>query len=746
MDAKDAAERLRGAGGPDGSPDAGVPPEGRLAAIIRALPEIAFLLDEDGRYLDVLGGEEALLPGRRARLVGRTLHEVLPAELADRALRVVRAAIATGTVQGLEYPLESSTGLRWYEGRCGPVPDEPSGPRHAIFVARDVTRRNAADDALRRSQARLHTVVESLPFDVWLLEPDGRYGMVNSVSRTTWGRDALGRTPREIAPTPEMLATWEAQNARARKGEVVSEENVWPLRGETRHILNIVCPVREEGPDRAGAPTPADAPPAILGIGIDLTEQRRLAEQLQRAQRLESIGLLAGGIAHDFNNILTSIVGSIALARLNARDGGDVDDLLAGAEKACLRARSLTKQLLTFSRGGAPVKETGSIGALVRETAEFVLRGSAVGYDVQIAADLWPASFDEGQMSQVFNNLLINAVQAMPRGGRIRIAARNLTVAPEAGAAAAGSTRPGPGAEAPALALDPGRWIEIAVSDEGVGIPPEHLDRVFDPYFTTKSDGSGLGLATSYSIVRRHGGFVTVRSCVGTGTTATVLLPAADEDAAAALPAQAAARPAQPPRPAGGGRVLVMDDQPAVRETIAHMLGRLGYAAVLAPDGEAAIARYEETLRGGRPYDLVIMDLTVPGGMSGREAAGRIRALDPHARLVASSGYSTDPVMADPRAFGFDAVLPKPFFLEDLVAVMARVESPEPDPPADPPAEPLADPPAEPLADPPAEPLADPPAEPLADPPAEPLADPPADPLAEPPAEPLADPPADPSQ
>ena len=319
----------------------------------------------------------------------------------------------------------------------------------------------------------------------------------------------------------------------------------------------------------------------------DVTDWIRMERELLRAQKLESIGILAGGIAHDFNNILTGVLGNVSLARALSGPSDSIQDRLVEAEKALVRARDLTMQLLTFARGGMPVKKTASIRELIVDSASFVLRGSRAQCEFQIPDDLWPVEVDPGQICQVIQNLVLNADQAMPGGGTIAVWAAN----DDDGEGGAGAVR-------------------LSVRDQGIGIPEEHLERIFDPYFTTKPGGTGLGLATSYSIVRNHGGTLTVESRQGAGATFHVLLPAAK---GAVVPARGVDDVAV----GGRGRVLVMDDETLVRSVVEQILRHLGYEATTVADGAAAVAEYRQALEQGRRFELTLLDLTVPGGMGG---------------------------------------------------------------------------------------------------------------------------------
>ncbi len=378
----------------------------------------------------------------------------------------------------------------------------------------------------------------------------------------------------------------------------------------------------------------------------DVTEKRKIESELARGQKLEALGLLAGGIAHDFNNLLTIILGNVSILGLNHDVSERTARHLADAETAVLRARDLTQQLLTFSRGGAPVRKAGSISDVIRESASFVMSGSNVRCEIELPADLWVVDIDAGQISQVVNNLLINAIQAMPDGGTVSILARNTTT--------------------PSPSLPGGKYIAIDVVDHGIGIPESHQSRVFDPYFSTKEEGRGLGLASAYSIAKQHEGLLTVESQSGEGTVFSLYLPASKVPVADPTSGDAAELGA-------GGRILIMDDEDAVRHVTGSIIEQLGFEAAYAIDGQEAIDRYRHALDLKQPYDAVIMDLTIPGGMGGQEAIGHLLDLDPAVRAVVMSGYSNDPVLANYRQFGFQGVIGKPFAAEDLARVLSEV-------------------------------------------------------------------------
>jgi len=387
-------------------------------------------------------------------------------------------------------------------------------------------------------------------------------------------------------------------------------------------------------------------------IARDITERRRLEEERIRADRFRSLGVIAGGIAHDFNNILTSFFGYVSLVKTEMKPESQGYSRLGKAERALRRARQLTGQLLTFSKGGEPIKAETDLGPVIREAADLSLIGKGTESHITISDDLWAAEVDELQFSQVINNLVINAGQAMDEGGTVRVHARNVRVGPD-----------------DPLPLPEGPYIAIGIEDDGVGIPEQNLKKIFDPYYSTKEKGSGLGLATCYSIVDRHGGTISVESEEGKGATFTIYLPALGRKVSTA----GKFHPDTDVIGTGGGKVLLMDDEEVIRDVAEELLVSLGYEVTTVPDGEAALEEWKKSAKSGSSFDLVILDLTVPGGLGGLETVKIFREMDSNIKVMVSSGYSEDEVFSNCERYGFWGAIAKPYSLDELGKALYRV-------------------------------------------------------------------------
>jgi PAS domain S-box-containing protein len=513
-----------------------------------------------------------------------------------------------------------------------------------IQLQADIVKRQLVEKALRESEKKYRGLIETASEAIIVIDYDS--GAIIDINRK--GLELLGRSADEI------IGMHHSQIHPSDE----TEKYIWlfrkfaghlPLPDMTYHLLH-----------KDGTRIPVDISTSIMelegrkiiqGIFRDLREKIKFEEEIQKAQRLESAGVLAGGMAHDFNNLLTSILGNISLAKAFADQREKVFERLAETEKAVMRAKNLTQQLLTFAKGGYPVTRTVDLSNTIIESAEFALRGSKLKCEYQIAENLWPVEADPGQINQVIHNLVINAYQSISDGGSCRLEAKNVQIS-----------------NAASIPLPEGKYVNISVHDNGSGIPPEHLNKIFDPFFTTKRSGNGLGLPTAYSIVKKHGGILSVDSEVGKGSIFHIFLPASDK---AVLPA--AGDKKQPMTFKGSGKVLLMDDEEFLLEMASELLQHLGYSVETATDGKEALDFYKKGMERGQKYTAVIMDLTVPGGMGGKETIRELKKIDPDAKTIVSSGYANDPIMANFKDYGFDAILPKPYEVEELATTLHKV-------------------------------------------------------------------------
>jgi PAS domain S-box-containing protein len=509
-------------------------------------------------------------------------------------------------------------------------------------LTQEITQHWKAETALRNSEDRYRLVVESMNEGISVLDEVGRLKFVNTrfCEMIGYERNEILGVPLERYLAETSVAILKQQLLRRRRGEHEPYE-IGLMKKDGRIISTIVSPrpIYDTEGNFAGS----------FGLFTDITEKKKMEEDLLKASKIETLGVFAGGIAHDFNNLLTAIIGNISLARLNIPQDDQTFAILAEAENASLRAKDLTHQLLTFSKGGAPIKKTTSIKKLLRQTIDFALSGSNIVCIYTIQNDLWNAEIDEGQISQVIHNLVINAMQAMQEGGAIEVKAKNVIVD-----------------EQSLVPLKPGHYIWIEITDQGTGIPPENQKYIFDPYFTTKENGSGLGLTVSYSIIKRHEGIITFESEFGRGTAFIMYLPSSKSRIMDQLVDEQK-------NVLASGRCLVMDDDEVVLRVAGNMLTHLGISADFATHGQEAIDLYMKSMETDHPYDIIIMDLTVPGKMGGKETIARLKEINPAIKAIVSSGYSNDPVMANYTKYGFKDVVAKPYRIEDLRAVINRV-------------------------------------------------------------------------
>jgi len=566
-------------------------------------------------------------------------------------------SLTTQVFQGMSGTLTFETvGLKgrhiWLETHAVPFRNDQGEIVSLLGITRDVTESKQYEEILRTNEAKFRSIVETSQDWIWEMDLSGKHTFSNA--RIS---DILGYSLDEFMQMelPELVHPEDWQEIESKLPQLISEKSGWRgwiirwrhKNGNCRFLESDANPIFGDLNELIG----------FRGIDRDITERKKAEEerllfeqQLLQAQKLESLGVLAGGIAHDFNNILTAITGNISYARMDLDAAQSAHAPLARAEKAVKRAAALAKQLLVFSTGGEPVKQLISARQSVNDAVSLVLSGSSVEASIDLPAALYSINADEGQISQAFNNIIINAVQAMPDGGALNVSAKNTVIAEENG-----------------FGLPAGVYVEISFSDEGCGIAAEDLEKIFDPYFTSKVGGSGLGLASTYAIIKKHGGHISVNSSLGKGATFTILIPGSTDsvhEELKAAPAQVEAH--------GGYSILVLDDDEMVRELAEITLKRFGYAVACCDNGAAAVSLYRTARAEGVPFSVVIMDLTIPGGMGGIEAARQILAFDPDAQLIVSSGYSEDPVMANFSDYGFCAALEKPYNVEEISRIMQR--------------------------------------------------------------------------
>ena len=591
-----------------------VTPEGNFLFVNQAWQDTLGYSDEETKTLRLMDIVDPECQGK-CELI---FQDLLSGEKIDRNITTFIAK------NGRKVNVEGRCSTRFVAGKAVTI----------TGVFRDLSEIQMNAKALTESEERYRELFENTTDLIQLVAPDGQLLYVNRAWKKTFGY-----TEEEIKTLSifQLISPDCQSHCETVLRKVITEpkinyiDTVFITKSGRRISIegNAICKFVDGKPIRTQY------------IFRDVTQKKQIEEELHKAQKIESLGILAGGIAHDFNNLLTAILGNISLAKMYLHSPEKTNSYLENTERATLRAKSLTQQLLTFSKGGAPIKHTTTISALITESTTFVLRGSNVNCEYDFPKDLWSVEVDEGQLSQVIHNLVINANQAMEGGGTITVRGKNKIIPTDTESS-----------------LAPGKYVELQFSDQGCGIPEEHLSKIFDPYFSSKKSGSGLGLAISYSIIKNHDGLIQVHSQVNTGTTFTIYLPAfslekdiqsTDSDNKSIL-----------------GRVLIMDDEVLVRDMLMEILTYLDCESVAASNGHETITLYTQAQENNTPFDLLIMDLTIPGSMGGLETLEKLRALDPDVKALVSSGYANDPVMANYEKYGFCGVVPKPFMVEEL--------------------------------------------------------------------------------
>ena len=611
------------------------------------LLDSVFWINKDARIINANKAATTILGYSKDELVTLTFHTIDKTLIIEEwekdweRLKEKKHSVFESrhvTKDGIEFPVEITFNYQLFEGE-----------EYNLAFVHDITERKRSEEKLRISEARLNEAQSVAHLGSW------NWNMLDDkLEATAEHFNICGLDKNKVLTFKDSMNAVHKDDRRSVQAFVknlLSNDTCDEFPSEIEHRI-----VRPDGTVRIVYERVKvkynyqHIPESLVGTLQDITERSKMQTEILRAQKLESVGVLAGGIAHDFNNILTVILGNVNLAMVHTKSNEKVCKTLNNVEKACLRARDLTLQLLTFSKGGEPVKKVTPVSSLVNYSVEIALKGSNVKPKVIIDPDLWTANVDEGQINQVINNLLINAQQAMPNGGTLTIEARNINKQVSKQIAM----------------LSPEKYICISIKDKGTGIPKSIIAKIFDPYFTTKETGSGLGLASSYSIIRNHGGIIKVKSEEKKGTTFFVYLPASE----APTPKSKTGKKSNL---SGSGRILLMDDEEMIRDMVQTMLTSIGYYTVCICNGDELLATYKDAADAKKPFDAVIMDLTIPGGMGGKEAIKKLLEFDPAAKSIVYSGYSNDPILSDYRKYGYKGVIHKPFVINEINDVLKSV-------------------------------------------------------------------------
>lgn len=623
-----------------------------------------YIVDRDCTYLFMNERHRERFSLPWDEVIGRKYGEFHSEESSTEFARKVAEVFNTGNSIHHEYRSERDE--KYFLRTFSPVKSPDGKTIVAVtVVSKDITDRKIVDEALRESERRLHSIIQGSPIPTFVVGKDHKVLYWNKSLEELSGikaEEVIGTTRHWKAfynkerPCMADLMVDQALEAIPQwyfekyiKSRLIDEAyeatDFFPEMGESGKWLRFTAAViRDSQGNLVGA----------IETLEDVTERKRAEEELIRVKKLESLGIFADGIAHDFNNLLSVMLRNIFTAKLSFAD--EKEDLAEGleiAEKAGLQAKELAHRLITFAKGGEPIRKIGSLSQLLMDSADLSLSGSNVGCDFSLPGDLWLVEMDDVQIRQVIHNLVVNAREAMSKGGAITIRAENVNVTAGNG-----------------LPLKEGKYVKWSVKDHGIGIPQEDLQKIFDPYFTTKPTGSargmGLGLTVCYAIIKKHDGFITVESEPGVGSTFFVYLPAS--------PHEGPVMKTEMGYPfAGGGKILVMDDEEDVRNATGIVLHYLGYEVEFATDGSEAIHLYRTAQEKKQPFSAVILDLNVPGGMGGMEAMRELHAIDPNVKAIISCGYSDDPVVSEFSKYGFYGAIAVPYDLEKMKEILSNL-------------------------------------------------------------------------
>ncbi len=516
-----------------------------------------------------------------------------------------------------------------------------------VHVVRDITKRKQAEGLLRESEEKYRRQFDEALDAIFIA--DATTGILIDCNRAA--SELVGREKSELIGKHQQI--FHPPEEREEKFSRTFRQHLEEKEGRSLDAKVITKGGKIRDVSIKANLFEINGRKILQGIFRDITERKRMEEELLKARKLESVGILAGGIAHDFNNLLQGILGNVSFAKRLSNPENKIYKILDKAESSYMRAISLTNQLITFSKGGEPVKKTVFIRNLIKDTTNFTLSGSSIRSKFNIPDNLWPVDVDEGQITRVIQNIVLNARDAIPEAGTINVTAENTTVR-----------------EKENIALNNGKYIKITIEDDGIGMPQKNLTKIFDPYFTTKDKvsekGMGLGLAICYSIIKNHEGLITVESKPKVGTTFHIYLPASEKEIEKKKEAKVLSLTEK-------GRLLIMDDEEVVADITKEFLKHIGYEVEVARDGEEAIELYKKAMESEKPFDVAILDLTIPGGMGGKETIGKLLEIDTDVKAIATSGYSNNPVMTEFAQYGFKGSLIKPYKIEKLGEIISKL-------------------------------------------------------------------------
>jgi PAS domain S-box-containing protein len=625
--------------------------DGRLAAIVKYCDDAVIGNDLQGVITSWNKGAEKISGYTAAEVVGQHVSMLLPKSLTDAVPQILEKIRKGESVERYEMAAVRKDGRQIYVSlMISPVKDSSGNIVGASTIARDITCRRAEEETIKEREERFSAIFESAYSGIALTDQEGKIIFANQRMA-----DVFGWTIDELIGTDYLDHIHESEKIVADKNERLV------ISGEVDCINTARHYIRKDGSDFWGYISgrrlqhPGGRLYGLVGIITDITGHKQCEDEQLKIKNLESISILAGGIAHDFNNLLQAIIGNISLAKMYASPGDKIYARLSDAEIAVEKARELSYRLLTFAKGGEPVKRVYSMSGLIERTVGSALRGSNVNIAFDIPPDLSPVEIDMEQIKQVFTSLTINAREAMPEGGVLRVYTENVSV-------------PAGGNET--LGLEEGDYIMIAFEDQGTGIQEQNLHRIFDPYFTTKGvgaeKGKGMGLAVCHSIIKKHRGAITCKSKEKLGTTIKIYLPASGKKQGEGMLVEKGLA-------AGTGKILIMDDERHIRGVVGDMLAQFGYEVELAQNGEEALDLYKKALEKARPFAAVILDLTVKNGMGGEAALMKLKEIDPNIKAIVSSGHTDAPIMKNFRKYGFINAIAKPYRINQLHELLTRM-------------------------------------------------------------------------